>query len=121
MGYINYMRTVNCGDIMTFNIKDPILNKNTITVEVLYPEKHNPTHQIVCYYFLNENRNKVEITIHRDIRSNTYGSEVYFFKNKEDTQHYRSMNYSDINKTPIKYREILKSLYIVHKELFGGN
>ena len=104
-------------------LKKNIYAKNAkyVKIEKKNLKKIYATYQIVCYYFLNENRNKVEITIHRNIRNNAYGSEIYFFKNKEDTQHYRSMNYSDISKTPIKYREILKSLYLVHKELFGGN
>ena len=120
MEYINGLSTVNCGIIKQFKVYDPIRKEDTITVELLYPEKHNPRAQIVCYYFMDKDTNsKIEITVYKMLDTKIYGSEVYFFKNRSETQHYRSRNYISFAGIPNKYKGIVNSLLKVHKVVYG--
>ena len=119
MAIINGLRTANCGEIQELNLVDPIRKTRNIKVEVLRPEKHNPYCQIICYYFLNEKGSKVEITLYKNLKDGIYGSEVYFFKNADETQHYRSMNYVGLRNLPIKYEPIVCTLVTAHKMIFG--
>jgi hypothetical protein len=119
MSEIRGLRTVNCGEIVTLNnVEDPLRNGEPLIVEVLRPENHNPTHQIVCYYYINkEIGSKVEVTLAKNITNNTLSSEVYFFKGN-DIQHYRSKYYADIKNVPLKYFKILDQLAKAMKILF---
>lgn len=112
---IRGLRTVNCGEVKTLkNIEDPIFKGKDITVEILRPNKHNPEYQIICYYYYDDKIGaKVEVTLYRCISRIDFGSEVYFFKNKDSLQHYRSMNYNASHKLPKKYRDIVYKLYEV--------
>lgn len=122
MPHIRGLRTVNCGEIVEVKtVEDPLCNGRPIIVEVLRPEKHNPTHQILCYYLFDKKLgSKVEITLYRDITDGTIGSEIYYFHSKEDIQHYRSMNYTNLNKIPNKYIAIIKQLNVSMHEIFGS-
>lgn len=120
MSMIRDLKTVNCGEIISIPHKDPLTNE-TLYLEVLRPEKHNPTHQIICYYLFDKKLgSKVEITLYRDITDGTIGSEIYYFHSKEDTQHYRSMNYTNLNKIPNKYILIISQLNKAMHEIFGN-
>lgn len=118
MPIINGLQTANCGEIKELLLYDPIRKTNKLVVEVLRPERHNPYCEIICYYFLNENRNKVEITLYKNLKDGTYGSEIYFFKTASDTQHYRSMNYINLVGLPKKYEPIVNELFAAHKQIF---
>ena len=49
MSHIRGLRTANCGELVEVKtVEDPLYNGRPIIVEVLRPEKHNPTHQIIC-------------------------------------------------------------------------
>lgn len=122
MPHIRGLRTANCGEIVEVKtVKDPLIKGVPIIVEVLRPEKHNPTHQILCYYLFDKKLgSKVEITLYRDITDGTIGSEIYYFHAKEDIQHYRSMNYTNLNKIPNKYIAIIKQLNVSMHEIFGS-
>lgn len=122
MPHIRGLRTVNCGEIVEVKtVEDPLIKGVPIIVEVLRPEKHNPTHQILCYYLFDKKLgSKVEITLYRDITDGTIGSEIYYFHAKEDIQHYRSMNYTNLNKIPNKYIAIIKQLNVSMHEIFGS-
>lgn len=122
MPHIRGLRTVNCGEIVEVKtVEDPLIKGVPIIVEVLRPEKHNPTHQILCYYLFDKKLgSKVEITLYRDITDGTIGSEIYYFHSKEDIQHYRSMNYINLNKIPNKYIAIIKQLNVSMHEIFGS-
>lgn len=111
MASIRGLATANCGEIVTINnVEDPIVTGEPIIVEVLRPEKHNPTHQIVCYYYFDKKLNsKVEVTLYRDITNGNIGSEVYFFKGN-NIQHYKSANYVKLNYMPMKYANIITQL-----------
>lgn len=120
--HIRGLRTANCGEIVTIkNIEDPLFKGQPIIIEVLRPEKHNPTHQIICYYLFDKKLgSKVEVTLYRDITNGAIGSEIYYFHNKEDTQHYRSMNYVGLNNIPDKYLLIISQLSKAMYEIFGN-
>lgn len=122
MSYIRDLKTVNCGEIVEVKtVEDPLLRGETIIVEVLRPEKHNPTHQILCYYYFdNKLSSKVEVTLYRDITNGAIGSEVYFFHSKEDIQHYRSAHYTNFCKVPSKYIKIIGQLNKAMSVLFGS-
>ena len=122
MSHIRGLRTANCGEIVEVKtVEDPLIKGVPIIVEVLRPEKHNPTHQIICYYLFDKKLgSKVEITLYRDITDGTIGSEIYYFHGREDTQHYRSMNYTNLNKIPNKYIAIIKQLNVSMHEIFGS-
>ena len=119
---IRGLRTANCGEITEVaGVEDPLYEGQPIIVEVLRPEKHNPTHQIVCYYYIdNKTGNKVEVTIHRSLETGNIGSEVYFFDSKESIQHYTSRNYDDIRKLPKKYLKIAVQLNKALCKVFGS-
>ena len=117
---IRGLRTVNCGEILEVTVEDPLYEGQPIIVEVLRPEKHNPTHQIVCYYYIdNKTGHKVEVTIHRNLETGNIGSEVYFFDSKESIQYYTSRNYDDISKLPKKYLKIAVQLNKALYKVFG--
>ena len=122
MSYIRDLRTVNCGEIMELKtIEDPLVKGASILVEVLRPEKHNRDYQIVCYYYFDKKLcSKVEVTLYRNIINGKIGSEVYFFHSKDETHHYRSMNYTNLNKIPNKYIAIIKQLNVSMHEIFGS-
>ena len=128
MGVIRGLRTVNNGEIIQFNKKDLFdsnwvfdgKSNNKIALEVLRPEKHNPDYQIICYYFWDiKIQAKVEVTLYRNIRTNTYGSEVYYFKDKDSLQHYRSRNYPNFVELPGKYYTIIKWIHPCFMEIFN--
>ena len=118
--HIRGIRTVNCGEVVTIRtIEDPLFKGQPIILEVLRPEKHNPTHQIICYYLFDKKLgSKVEVTLYRDITNGTKGSEIYYFHSKEDIQHYRSMNYTNLKNVPNKYLSIISQLNKAMHEVF---
>ncbi len=122
MSYIRGLRTVNCGEITEVKtVEDPIYKGQPIIVEVLRPEKHNPTHQIVCYYCIDSKTgNKVEITLYRSLENGNIGSETYFFDSKDSIQHYTSRNYDNMHKLPTKYIKIVAQLNKAMYEIFGS-
>lgn len=112
------LKPVNCGEILETNLKDPINPKNKMWVEVLRPEKHNKDYQIICYYMMNNSR-KIEITLYKNILNNTWGSEIYYFDNKDSLQHYYSKSYKGFVKMPSKYYTIIKYIHPVFIKIFG--
>lgn len=129
MRVIRGLRTVNNGEIVQFNRKDLfnnswIFSNNSeykISLEVLRPEKHNPDYQIICYYFWDIKLNaKIEVTLYRNIKTNIWGSEVYYFKNREALQHYKSRNYVNFVELPGKYYTIIKWIHPCFIEIFGN-
>lgn len=125
---IHGLSTVNCGEIRQFNKKDifdsnwRITNNSDwhVTLEILRPEKHNPDCEIVCYYFWDKKQNiKVEVTLCRNIKTRKWSSEVYYFKTKQDIQHYRSRVFPGFVDMPSKYYDIIKWIHPCFLEVFG--
>jgi hypothetical protein len=100
--FVNGLRTVNCGLVTTIQGKE---------VEILSKDISGHFSDIVCDYFVEDGK-KVELTYHGS------GHEIYFYKNRNDVQHYRSfrMNYVDL---PNKYKERADKLISIHQEYFG--
>lgn len=98
------LKTVNGGIIK---------NIEGLEVEILSHNFHNPHANVVCYYFINENGGKTEITYHKNIYSGNDGHEIYLFNKTSDLQHYKSYNYLP-NKLPKKYQELAKKLKHIH-------
>ena len=126
---IHGLNTANCGEVIQFKKKDMFDSNWNITnnsdmhvvLEVLRPEKHNLECQIVCYYFWDKKQNiKVEVTIYKNIKTGRYGSEVYYFKDKKETQHHRSRNFPNFVKMPAKYYDIVKWIHPCFLEVFGN-
>lgn len=114
------LRTVNCGELYEFNVCDPINNNRSLILEILKPENYNPHAQIVCYYLWDsEKHTKIELTIYR-IDDGTMGSEIYYFKNKDELQHFRSSNYENFVNLPKKYTRIISYLRHYFIEVFGN-
>lgn len=89
---------------------------NGMEVEILSHHFHNPYYDIVCYYFIDNKRNKVEITYYKHLDSGEDGHEVYMFGGANKSQHYRSYNYR-IDELPEKYREIAEELRLIHEQI----
>lgn len=118
------LRPVNCGDIVQANMVDIYYNNKNIQVEVLEHTKHNPECDIICYYFSeaipNSNRTKkVEVTIGRNIKTQKYFSEVYFFKDKDSLQHYYSRRYDNFVGLKKEYYTIVTYIHTIFLKLFG--
>ena len=126
---IHGLTTVNGGEIKQFNKPDifesdwSLSDKSSrhLVLEILRPEKHNPYCQIVCYYFWDRKESrKVMVTLHRDIRNNTWGSTVYYFKDAKSLQHYHSRNYNNFVGMPQKYYDIVHYIHPNFIEIFGN-
>lgn len=122
MSIINDLKAVNCGEILSFAHKDP-LNSQTLYLEVLRPEKHNPNCQIVCYYFWqkahgSKSPRKVMLTLYRT-KDGIWGSEVYYFRTKLCLHHYYSKNYEKFVGMPKDYYDIIKWIHPIFIEIFG--
>lgn len=123
MSMIRDLKTVNCGEIISIPHKDPLTNE-TLYLEVLRPEKHNPNCQIVCYYLWKNSYKKslpkkVEITLYRR-KDGTWGSEVYYFRTKMDIHHYYSRNYENFIGMPKDYYDIVKWIHPFFLQIFGN-
>ena len=104
---INNCNTVNGGIIK---------NVNGMNVEILSHNFHNPHCNIVCYYIV-EDGIKKEITYYENIKENNIkGSELYFFKNKSESQHYYSRHYKN-GTIPKRYNDIVKKLKEAFKKI----
>lgn len=126
---IHGLNTANNGEIIQFNKKDMfdsnwnITNNSDwhVTLEILRPERHNPECQIVCYYFWDKRQQiKIEVTLYKNIKTGKYGSEIYYFKNKYDTQHHKSRNFPNFAGMPKKYYDIIKWIHPCFIEVFGN-
>jgi len=124
---IHGLTTVNGGDIKQFNKRDIFdynwnltdKSDNHVVLEILYPKKHNPNAQIVCYYFWDKKASrKIEVTIYRVITTGEWGSEIYYFKNKESLQHYQVRHYRNFANMPEKYYNIVKWIHPCFLEIF---
>ena len=123
MSMIRDLKTVNCGEIISIPHKDP-LTSETLYLEVLRPEKHNPDCQILCYYFWQHDSfrrapRKTEVTLYRR-KDGTWGSEVYYFRTKESLQHYWSRNYENFVGMPKEYYDIVKWIHPYFVRVFGN-
>ena len=113
------LKTVNRGEIIEFDSADPVNPMRNLIVERLNPEKHNPNYQILCYYIWDTNNcTKIELTIYRDLECGRLGSEIYYFKTKNDLQHYRSSNHPDFRKLPQKYKQYVNYLMPYFNQIF---
>ena len=123
MSMIRDLKAVNCGEIISIPHKDP-LTSETLYLEVLRPEKHNPNCQIICYYlwkngYKKSSPKKVEITLYRT-KDGIWGSEVYYFKTKMDTHHYYSRDYENFIGMPKDYYDIIKWIHPFFLKIFGN-
>ena len=111
--------TVNSGIMKEFDVEDPIYKGRKLVLEVLKPEKHNPYAEIICYYYWDTKlKSKVEVTLYRNLKTKTMGSEVYYFRDKKDTQHYYSRNYENFIKMPEKYYRIAQYIEPYFRQIF---
>jgi len=114
------LRTVNCGEIYEFDACDPVNPMRNLIIEVLRPEKHNPKAQIICYYLWDVDKcTKIELTIYRNLEQGRLGSELYYFKGRNDIQHYRSSNHPDFTKLPNKYKKYVNYLMTYFNQIFS--
>ncbi len=110
MGYINKCRTVNGGVIV------PIQNSFINAVEVLSHKFHNPSCDIICFYYYDKELGaKVEVTLCKNIKTGRLSNEIYFFRTNEDLQHYYSRNYNEYSLIPKKYLKVIHALIQIHK------
>lgn len=114
------IKPVNCGIIKAYNMVDPIYKNTNLKLEVLYPQNHIKNYEIVCYYFIDEQGRKIEITISRNIKTRKYSSEVYYFKGPQDLQHYTSRCYPNFVGMPKKYYDIVKYIHVAFVMEFGN-
>lgn len=86
-----------------------------LTVEILSHNFHNPHCNIVCTYFMEDNK-KVEVTYYKDITQNRQGHEVYYFHGKNSLSHYYSRVYNQLN-IPRKYKQIAEQLKNIYDKI----
>lgn len=113
------LKPVNRGAIKTYNMPDPIYRSEQLSLEVLYPANHNPSYEIICYYFKDSDGRKIEVTIARNIATRQYSSEVYYFRTASDSQHYTSRHYPNFVNMPKRYYDIVKYIHAAFIQEFG--
>ena len=71
------------------------------------------------YVYMGCKLNKIELTLYK-LEDGTYGSEIYYFKNKDTAQHYRSSNYPNFQKLPKKYMQYMGYLKPCFTAIFNN-
>lgn len=116
---IHGVGATNNGEYKEFNTEDPIYKGRKLVLEILRPEKHNPNTEMVCYYFWdNKIKAKIKLTLYRHLNNKTMGSEVYYYKDRQDIKHYYSRNYINFVKIPEKYYDIIKYIEPYFREIY---
>ena len=92
-------------------------------IEVLSHHFHNPNYDIICtYYYDKAIAAKVEVTLARSLKTGEWTTEIYFFANREESQHYRSYLYRlKEDKIPSKYKPIIAMLRHFHRNINFDN
>ncbi|EKS4345206.1 hypothetical protein QB607_003210 [Clostridium botulinum] len=94
-------------------------NMESLTIEILSHNFHNPHCDIVCTYFMEGNK-KIEVTFYKDIKNNICGHEVYYFNSAKQIEHFYSRNYNK-NNIPKKYKQIAEQLKNIHAKINFGD